>query len=298
MKGIILAGGSGTRLYPVTRSLCKQLLPVYDKPMIYYPLSILMLAGIREILIISTSQDVPRFQKSLGDGSQLGIKLTFREQPSPDGTAQAISLAEPFIAGQPVALIFGDNFFLGLGLYGLLRRAASLQEGALIFGYRVPDPKNYGVVEIDSQGKALSLVEKPPEPRSPYAVPGLYFFDAQAVDIAKSLKPSSRGEYEITDVNQVYLKKSQLRVEILGPEMKWLDTGSHDTLLEASNQVQAFQKSRGRKVFCIEEIAYRSGFIDREQFAKLADNFVGNGYKSYFTKILEEEQPRPIGELY
>lgn len=282
----------------MTKGVCKQLLPIYDKPMIYYPLSILMLAGIREILIISTPDDLPRFKRSLGDGSHLGMQFSYQIQPSPQGTAQAIHLGEDFIGNKPVALIFGDNFFLGPGIYKMLKEAVALEKGAVIFGFPVKDPQNYGVVEVDKGGRAISLTEKPEHPKSSFAVPGLYFYDSQVVSISRSIKPSQRGEYEITDVNRVYLSKDQLKVRILPNEVQWLDTGTHDSLLEASKKIQEIQNKQKRKFFCIEEIAFRMRFSERDQFERLASEVSGNGYQEYFQKILQEENPHRIEEIY
>jgi glucose-1-phosphate thymidylyltransferase len=288
-KGIVLAGGSGTRLHPVTQSISKQLLPVYDKPMIYYPLSTMMLAGMREICIISTPQDTPRLQQLLGDGSQWGIDLTYVVQPSPDGIAQAFILAKDFIAGDSVALVLGDNVYYGHELAELMQEADQRETGASVFAYPVFDPERYGVVDFDDSGKALSIEEKPAKPKSRYAVTGLYFYDSKVVDIAENLKPSARGELEITDVNLEYLKQSDLHVEVMGRGMAWLDTGTHDSLLEASQFIQTIEKRQGLKVMCPEEIAFRKGYIDAEQLETLAKPLVKSGYGDYLLQILHEK---------
>ncbi|HEX5033816.1 MAG TPA: glucose-1-phosphate thymidylyltransferase RfbA [bacterium] len=289
MKGIILAGGSATRLYPITRSVSKQLLPVYDKPMIYYPLSALMLAGIRDILIISTPQDLHHFRQLFEDGSQLGLKFSYAEQPRPKGIADALIIGRQFLAGEPVCLVLGDNIFHGQGLPELLQRASALREGGLIFGYPVNDPERYGVVEFDEKGKALSIEEKPANPKSRYAVPGIYFYDGQASEIAGSLKPSDRGELEITDVNMAYLNRGQLKVQLLGRGSAWLDTGTVDSLQQAANFIQILQERQGLRVSCIEEIAYRQGFIDAAGLRRLAQGLSKNGYGRYLQEILEED---------
>ncbi len=289
MKGIILAGGSGTRLYPITRSISKQIIPVYDKPMIYYPLSVLMLAGIRDILIISTPEDLHLYRTLLEDGSQLGISLSYAEQPSPDGLAQAFLIGEKFIGGEPVALILGDNIFYGHGFSKTLQKAAALEDGAEVFGYFVTDPERYGVVEFDQSGKAISLEEKPEKPRSKYAVTGLYFYDHSVVEKAKSLKPSKRGELEITDLNRLYMEEGNLKVQIMGRGMAWLDTGTHESLLQASNYIHTIEQRQGLKISCIEEIAFKMGFIDRSQLRVLADILKKSAYGEYLFQIADEK---------
>lgn len=288
MKGILLAGGSGTRLYPITRVVSKQLQPVYDKPMIYYPLSVLMLAGIRDILIISTPHDLPLYRQLLGDGSWIGLDITYAEQPRPEGIAQSFVIGREFIGRDPVCLIFGDNIFYGHGLTEVLQRAVQLAEGGLIFGYAVTDPQRYGVIEFDDEGNVIGIEEKPEHPKSRYAVPGLYFYDHHVVDIAMNLTPSARGEYEITDVNDEYLKRGQLEVELLGRGYCWLDTGTFESLYQAAGFVQAIQERQGLKIACLEEIAYRRGYIDAAQLERLAQTMAQNSYGQFLLSILDE----------
>ncbi|MFA5073009.1 MAG: glucose-1-phosphate thymidylyltransferase RfbA [Nitrospirota bacterium] len=292
MKGIILAGGSGTRLYPLTRGVCKQLLPIYDKPMIYYPLSILMLAGIRDILIISTCADIPRFKDIFGDGTDLGLRFSYEEQPQPNGLAEAFLIGERFIGTDPVCLVLGDNIFYGQGLTQLLKTSVdevSSQGGAAVFGYAVHDPERYGIVAFDVHGNAVSIEEKPKQPKSKYAVTGLYFYDNTVVSIAKNLKPSPRGELEITDVNRVYLDKKRLRVKLMGRGYAWLDTGTHETLLDAGEFIATIERRQGMKLACIEEIAYKLGYIDRQKLLDAAKNHQKNSYGDYLLMVAEQE---------
>ena len=294
MKGIILAGGSGTRLYPITRAVCKQLLPIYDKPMIYYPLSVLMLAGIRDILIISTPVDLPRFRDIFGDGADLGLRFSYREQPRPNGLAEAFLIGADFIGSDTVCLVLGDNIFFGHGLTELLKKAVNdvhSAGGATVFGYYVKDPERYGIVEFDRSGNVLSVEEKPQQPKSRYAVTGLYFYDNDVVTIAKSIKPSSRGELEVTDVNKAYLAKKKLRVELMGRGYAWLDTGTHESLLEAGDFIATIEKRQGLKMACIEEIAYRLGYIDKQKLMKAAENHKKNTYGEYLRMVAEQEVP-------
>jgi glucose-1-phosphate thymidylyltransferase len=289
MKGIILAGGAGTRLYPITRSISKQIIPVYDKPMIYYPLSVLMLAGIREILIISTPTDIKLYEELFGTGEQLGLKISYKIQPSPDGLAQAFILGEEFIADDNVCLILGDNIFYGYNFRAILEESAQLNDGAVVFGYYVNDPQRYGVVEFDEKKKVISIEEKPKEPKSNYAVTGLYFYSNDVVEKAKSLKPSARGELEITDLNRLYLEENRLNVKLLGRGFAWLDTGTHDSLLQASNFIATIEQRQGLKVSCIEEIAYKKGFISREQLIALAQPLSKNQYGEYLLRLAEKQ---------
>ena len=292
MKGLVLAGGSGTRLYPITKAVSKQLLPIYDKPMIYYPLSVLMLAGIRDILIISTPNDLPRYKELLGDGSDLGVSFSYAVQNEPKGLADAFIVGEEFIGDDNVALVLGDNIFHGHRFSEILKRAASLDEGAIIFGYYVRNPKAFGVVEFDENGNVISVVEKPENPKSNYVVPGLYFYDNKVIEIAKNVKPSDRGEIEITSVNEAYLNKKQLKVELLGRGMAWLDTGTHQGLLEASNFVEVVQKRQGFYIACLEEIAFRNGWINAENVLELAKIHEKTDYGTYLTGLVNNDQPK------
>jgi len=289
MKGIILAGGSGTRLYPITKSISKQIIPVYDKPMIYYPLSVLMLSNITEILIISTPKDLPLYQDLLGDGKQLGLDIEYAEQPSPDGLAQAFIIGESFIGKDSVCLVLGDNIFYGHSFGSIAKEAAELKDGATVFGYYVKDPERYGVAEFDATGKVLSLEEKPENPKSNYAVTGLYYYDNSVIEKAKNLKPSNRGELEITDLNKLYLEEEKLNVKLLGRGFAWLDTGTHDSLLEASNYVATVERRQGLKVSCIEEIAYKRGFINKQQLKDLAEPMKKNQYGQYLMALAEDK---------
>ncbi len=295
MKGILLAGGSGTRLHPVTRAVSKQLLPIYDKPLIYYPLSVLMFAGIRDILIISTPHDLPKFEALLGSGSQIGLRLSYAAQPRPEGIAQAFIIGKNFIGSDPVCLILGDNIFYGHGFPETLKKAAGLTRGGLIFGYPVKDPERYGVVSFDAAGLVLDIEEKPRQPKSRFAVPGLYFFDNSVVRIAETMQPSARGELEITDVNREYLRRGALRVELLGRGLSWLDTGTHEALQQAASYVQAIEERQGLKIACIEEIAYRLGYIDRQQLGRLAQELANNSYGKYLLDLLQEESGAHCG---
>ena len=290
MKGIVLAGGSGTRLYPLTLAVSKQLLPVYDKPMVYYPLSTLMLAGIRDILVISTPTDLPRFEELLGDGSQWGLNFEYAEQPRPEGLAQAFIIGREFVGSERVSLILGDNIFYGQGFSELLGRAVGQEEGATVFGYYVRDPERYGVVEFDRDGTVLSVEEKPERPRSHYAVTGLYFYDNQVLDIADNLEPSARGELEITDVNLEYLGRDQLRVEVMGRGMAWLDAGTHESLLQSANFIETLEQRQGLKIGCPEEVAYRMGYVDAEQLERLAGSLLKNSYGQYLLELVRSEE--------
>jgi len=295
MKGIILAGGSGTRLHPVTRAVSKQLLPIYDKPLIYYPLSVLMFAGIRDVLIISTPHDLPKFEALLGSGAQIGLRLSYEPQPRPEGIAQAFIIGKKFIGTEPVCLILGDNIFYGHGFPDTLTKAAGLTQGGLIFGYPVKDPERYGVVSFDAKGVVLDIEEKPKQPKSRFAVPGLYFYDSGVVRVAETMKPSARGELEISDLNREYLRRGALRVELLGRGLSWLDTGTHEALQQAASYVQAIEERQGLKIACIEEIAYRLGYIDRAQLSRLAQELANSSYGKYLLEILQEESSVPYG---
>lgn len=290
MKGIVLAGGSGSRLYPITRVVSKQLLPVYDKPMVYYPISVLMLAGLDEILIISTPHDLPRFRELLGDGSRFGVRFAYAEQPRPEGLAQAFLIGEDFLAGDSAALVLGDNIFFGQGMRQTLQRAASITDGACVFGYQVVDPERYGVVEFDEDGKVISIEEKPARPKSSYAVPGLYFYGPDVVRMASAITPSARGELEITDLNLAYLREDRLRVELLGRGVAWLDTGTYESLLQAGNFVETVQQRQGLKISCLEEIAYRNGNLTREQLMQLGEEMANNEYGQYLIQLAKGEQ--------
>ena len=289
MKGIVLAGGSGTRLHPITKGVSKQLLPIYDKPMIYYPLSVLMLAGIRDILVISTPEDLPNFKKLLGDGAGFGIQLSYAEQPSPDGLAQAFIIGEEFIGDDNVCLILGDNIFYGYGFSGMLREAASLKSGATVFGYHVTDPERFGVVEFDDDGKAISIEEKPIMPKTNYAVTGLYFYDNRVIEMAKAITPSERGELEITDINNEYLRLGELNVSLMGRGFAWLDTGTHDSLMEAGHYVQTIEARQGLKVACLEEIGYRNGWLSKDALLEQASALSKTGYGQYLARVAEEK---------